>query len=89
MEFFFDQQSQRALGGAGAGGVGIKIDHYVLAEASQQLCLKFRKCCTGAGDYIVKSCRVNRDAVHLAFHQDGVIEFTNGFFSVVEIEEYS
>ena len=42
LEFFFDQQAQGALGGFGAGGVGIEVDDHILAEAAEQLGLQSR-----------------------------------------------
>ena len=89
LEFFFDQQAQRALGGFGAGGIGIKVHHDILAEAAQQFRLHLGKGRAGAGDDVVKSGGVNGNAIHLAFDQNGVIEFADSFFRLVKIEENS
>src|SRR5713226_4403597 len=36
----------------------------------------------------MKASGEDRDAVHLAFDQDGVVQFPNRFFYLVEIEQY-
>src|SRR5690349_20382678 len=43
VEVLLDQQAQGALGGAGAGGIGIEIDHHVFAETPEQFGLQVSK----------------------------------------------
>ncbi len=87
LEFFFDQKTQGALGGLGTGGVGIEIHDNVLAEAAQQPGLEFGEGGSGTGDHVVKASRVDRNAIHLALDQDGVIKLANRFLGLIEIEQ--
>ena len=89
LEFFFDQQAQGTFGGFGAGGVGVEVDDDVLAEAPEQLGLQFGEGGAGTGNHIVESGGEDGDAIHLAFDEDGVIEFLDPLLGEVEIEQDS
>ena len=60
LEFFFDQQSEGALGGFGSSGIRIEVHDHILAEASEQLGLQFGERGAGAGDHVLKSGGVRR-----------------------------
>jgi hypothetical protein len=86
-ELFFDQQAQSALGRFGPSGVGIEVHDGILAEPAQQFGLQFGERRARAGDHVMKSGGEDRDAVHLAFDQDGVVEFLDPFLGEIKIEQ--
>ncbi len=88
MKFFFDQQTESAFGGLGASRVRIEIDHDVFREASQQPGLQLGEGGTRAGDHVVEAGGKDRNAVHLPFDQDGVVQLANRFFRLIEIEQH-
>ena len=88
IEFFFDQKPQRALGSLGASRIGIEIDHHLFAESRQQPRLRPGKRGPRTRDYVVKSCGKQRNAIHLPFNQDCVIQRTYRFFCEIEIEQH-
>src|SRR5262249_9185172 len=89
IEFFFDKKAERALGGSGTRGIGIEIHYNIFRVSRQKLGLQFGKSSPGAGDDVVESGGENRDAIHLAFHQDGVIKLADRFLRLIQIEKYA
>ncbi len=89
LEIFADQQCQRTLGSRRARCIRIEVNNNVLAEAAQQLGLNLGECRAGAGDHVVESGVVDRDAIHLALDQDGVVEFADRLFGFIEIEQHA
>ena len=59
------------------------------AEAAEQFCLDFSESGARTGNHVVKAGIVNRNAVHLAFHQDCIIELPNGLLGEMQVKEYA
>src|SRR5207244_7711272 len=74
LKFFFDQQAKGALRSLGACRIRIEINHHVPGESSQKPGLKLGERSAGAGDDVVEAGGGYRDAVHLSFDEDGVVQ---------------
>src|SRR5208282_6366004 len=62
LKIFFHKQTKCAFGRLRSGGIGIEVDHNVLAEAAQQLGLDLGEGRAGAGDHVVKTGGVDGNA---------------------------
>src|SRR5437773_12178743 len=87
LTFLCHQQAESTFGSLGPSRIRIEIDHYVTRKASQKQRLKLGKGSPRAGDHIVKAGGEYRDAVHLTFDQDGVVQLADRLLGLVEIKQ--
>src|SRR5262245_14365865 len=82
LEFFRHQQVDRAVGGCGAGVVGIEIYDDVFAEAPQHPHLGLSKCSSRGCHHVVYPCGIHSNTIHLAFHDNGTLVTADGLFGL-------
>ena len=87
-ESLLRQQRDRLLRGVGPGGVGIEVDHHVRSVPLEDRHLLLGEGRPAGRDHVLNPAQKDRNAVHLAFHQQRKPGLPDHAARLVQIEQH-
>ena len=87
VEALLGEQGDGFFRGVGAGGVGIEVDDDLRGVALENGHLLLGESRAAGGDHVLNAAQEDRDAVHLAFDQQGKLHLANSRARLVQVEQ--